>query len=241
MKLLERLVKGKKYLVFIDLEGTQMTSEMIEIGAYVATLNRDGTIKKVDNGFSSYVKATTPIGKFVRDLTGIDEKTLRTKGIPFVEAMSQFRKYLGKYWGECNFITFGNNDLRIISQSYLHSPGADPEIEATINKHYIDYASFISQFMKDEKGNPMSLSHYLDAFKIDFQGKKHNASADAYNLMLLYKAFYEKIDIVAEYYKKAISRHPALPRPLKKVTSILSEGKGVSPEEWDELIRGTFE
>ena len=46
MKILDRKLRKKRTLVFVDLEGTGFSHEMIEIGAYLATLNEDGTIKR---------------------------------------------------------------------------------------------------------------------------------------------------------------------------------------------------
>jgi hypothetical protein len=65
MKALRKAIKDKRVLVFVDLEGTQFTHEMIEIGAYVAYLDDDLHIKKHDKGFTTYVKATNPIGRVV--------------------------------------------------------------------------------------------------------------------------------------------------------------------------------
>ena len=57
MKILDRKLRKKRTLVFVDLEGTGYSHEMIEIGAYLTTLNEDGTIKKVHAPFKRYVLA----------------------------------------------------------------------------------------------------------------------------------------------------------------------------------------
>ena len=68
MKILDRKLKKKRTLVFVDLEGTGFSHEMIEIGAYLATINEDGTIKKVGAPFKRYVLAHHPIGHFVENM-----------------------------------------------------------------------------------------------------------------------------------------------------------------------------
>ena len=45
VKQLERALRGKKVLVFLDLEGTQFTHEMIEIGAYKVFLKDDSILE----------------------------------------------------------------------------------------------------------------------------------------------------------------------------------------------------
>ena len=46
MQALEKILKGRKSLCFIDLEGTQFSHEMIAIGAVKVDVRRDGSIKK---------------------------------------------------------------------------------------------------------------------------------------------------------------------------------------------------
>ena len=106
VKQLERALRGKKVLVFLDLEGTQFTHEMIEIGAYKVFLKDDLTVKKVLKGFKSYVRPHARIGKVVTDLTGITEELLVKEGLPYRVVQQAFRKYVGKDWEKCLFVTF---------------------------------------------------------------------------------------------------------------------------------------
>lgn len=240
MKALEKIIKDRRALVFLDLEGTQLSHEMIEIGAYTATLNDDLSIKKVLPPFQSYVKAHHPIGGIVVKMTGITQRTLEEKGEPFPYVLQQFKKYVGKYWGKSMFVTFGNHDLRIVNQSVLNNFDADPEIAHIINKYDFDFSLFLQQYIQDPNSNPLSLTNYLKVFAIPFEGQAHDACVDAYNLMDLYKAFLAKPEVVAREYKKTLSHVHHMASPVNKVINELNEGKTVTPAAWDKAIEDSL-
>ena len=50
MKKLDTLLKKRKTIAFLDLEGTQLTHEIIEVGLVKVTLNPDNSIKKEYKG-----------------------------------------------------------------------------------------------------------------------------------------------------------------------------------------------
>lgn len=240
MKALERIIKDRRALVFLDLEGTQFSHEMIEIGAYVCILNDDLSVKSVCPPYKSYVLAHHPIGSLVSKMTGINEKKLQDEGRDFTIVMSEFKHYVGKYWGRCLFVTFGSHDLRIINQSVLNAYKPDVEISRTINKNHFDFSAFLSQYIQDPNGNPLSLTNYLKVYEVPFEGQAHDALADAYNLIDLYKAFLSRNDINEREYKKSLSHLHHLPTPVSKVLKKLNEGKNILPEDWDKAVKESF-
>ncbi|MCQ2741824.1 MAG: exonuclease domain-containing protein [Bacilli bacterium] len=241
MKELEKELRGYKILVFVDLEGTQFTHEMIEIGAHKVVIKDDGSIKRICRGYKAYVKPKSRIGKVVTDLTGITEDLIKKEGVPYRVALQGLQKYLGKDWNKCLFVVFGNFDAKIFQASSEHNMDASKEDTRYVVHHIFDYSSFISRYVKDEHGNPYSLSNYLTLFNVKFKGQKHDALADAYNLALLYKAFLENKDIVANEYKKVLYRNSHTASPVQNVIRQLSEGKTVTPESFDKAIRESLE
>jgi inhibitor of KinA sporulation pathway (predicted exonuclease) len=237
MKALEKALRGKRILVFLDLEGTQFTHEMIEIGAYLAVLRDDLSVKRILPGYKTYVKAKHPIGSVVRELTGITEEKLRKDGIPFNDAMSGLHKYAGKYAGKCVYVTFGSHDLKIIQESVANNEGEQKEFYREIAKEYLDFSAFVSTYVKDDKGNPLSLVNYLKTFKVPFQGKAHDALADAYNLIDLYKAVLEKKDILKTEYMLTLARMSHLPSPIAHIVRELNEKKVVTPDDWETAVK----
>lgn len=237
MKKLDRLLKNHKYVAFLDFEGTQFTSEMIAIGAVVCSLDKNGQIKKMKKPFKIYVKAKNKIGKYVIQLTGITEEKLANEGVPFSKAMTELKKYIGLNFKKCSFITFGNNDMRILNQSISYSLDYPKEICSQIQKNYVDYSVFISEFIKDDKGNPMSLVHYCEYFNVPEAGTAHDPEIDAINLANLYNAFLTKKDLVLDGYKKTVSKAKHLPDPVKVIVQKLANGEDVKSEEFEEQLK----
>ena len=240
MKILDRKLRKKHTLVFVDLEGTGFSHEMIEIGAYLATLNEDGTIKKVGAPFKRYVLAHHPIGHFVENMTHITQKLLEKEGKPFAEVLREFRKYVGKHWDDALFVTFGNHDMVIFHRSLEENEDASEVIVKYINKNNLDFSAFLAPYVQDLNGNPLSLANYLKVFGVPFEGRAHDALADAYNLMDLYKAVLEKPDVLIEEYGKTLTHYHHAPVPVAKIIKKLTEGESVTPEDWDIAVAETF-
>ena len=239
MKKLNKQLKGHKYICFMDFEGTQFSHEMIALGAVFATINpKTGRIKRHKEAIHVYVKAKNKIGKYVTELTGITEDDLKTKGVTFNKAMLDLKKYMGTAFKKASFVTFGNHDMRILSQSIMYNMEFPKEICSYIQKNYIDFSSFISEFVKDENGNPLSLVHYCELFGVNEAGTAHDPRVDAINLMNLYDAFLDKKDIVLEQYKNVLRRgNSHYPKPVMNAINRLSSGQNVTAEDFEQDLR----
>ena len=237
MKKFERLLKGHKSLVFLDFEGTQFSHEMIAIGATHVVIDRHGFIKKHKKPFRIYVKAHNRVGKIVTDLTGITEDLLKQKGVSFFTAMSELRKYVGLSFKKSSFITFGNHDMKILSSSISYSFDFPKEIVQCIQQNYIDFSAFIGEFMRDDKGNPLSLIRYCDAFGVPQAGPAHDPAVDAENLAWLYDATMRKSDILIDEYKKVLKSFNHFPAPVSNVIKKLANDENVTSEEFEKEIK----
>ena len=235
MKDLEKALRGKRCLLFIDLEGTQMTHEMIEVGAYKVLLKEDLTVKKVFKPYHAYVLSKHRVGPIVTKLTGITDLKLKKEGIPFRLVLQQLKKYLGKDFDDCLLVSYGSQDAHIILASSENNMDASTDMARSLARRFFDYSEFLGHYLRSEQGNILSLTNALKAFDIEFEGTQHNAQADAYNLFLLFKAFVEHPEKVHSHYKDAIVRLGHMPSPVAKVIRRLSEGKTVTPEDWDAL------
>ena len=76
MKIMKKIIKKHRHLVFMDFEGTQYSHELIAFGAVKVTLDKNYNIIRVNKGIKYYVKAKNKIGSFVKKLTSIDEEIL---------------------------------------------------------------------------------------------------------------------------------------------------------------------
>ena len=237
MEKVRRLLRGYRHICFLDFEGTQFSHEMIAFGAVFVSLNKDGTIAKSKKPIREYVKCKNSIGKFVKNLTGISEKDLERYGIDFASAMKEIKKYCGMNFKKTIFMTFGNHDIRILNQSSSYNLNSPKEIVEVIKKSYVDFQAIISEFVKDDNGNPLSLSHYLELFKVEFDGQAHDPLYDALNLAKLYDIFLKEKDIVLEQYCKVLNRSNIGPEPVNKTIKKLLNGESVSPEEFKKFIK----
>ena len=237
MKKLEKALRGLKYLCFLDFEGTQYTHEMIAFGAVFASLDRKNEIKKHKEPIKFLVKSKNKVGKIVENLTGITDYDVEKRGIPFSQALVEIKKYCGLAFKKTLFVTFGNHDMKILNSSCSYNFDVDKDLINIIRKNYLDYQSFISEFIKDANSNPYSLENYLEVFGIKFEGTAHDPSYDALNLMYLYDAFLKNKDVVIEEYRKVLSKLHHLPEPVKKAITALAEGNDYTYSEFLESIR----
>ena len=237
MKKFERLLKGHKSLVFLDFEGTQFSHEMIAIGATHVVIDRHGYIKKHKKPFRVYVKAHNRVGKIVTELTGITDEMLKKNGVSFFTAMSELKKYCGLAFRKSSFITFGNHDMKILSSSISYSFDFPKEIVQCIQQNYIDFSAFIGEFMRDDKGNPLSLIRYCDAFGVKQAGPAHDPAVDAENLAWLYDATMRHSEILLEEYKKVLKSFNHFPQPVSNVIKKLANNENVTSDEFDKEIK----
>lgn len=241
MKIFDSVCKNQKALVFLDLEGTQFTSEVIEIGASLAVLNKDGSIKKTAKPYRRYVKAHSSIGHIVTKITGIRQETLNKEGLTFAHVIKEFRQYVGKYWDSCLFVTFGNGDKHMLQCSFEMNDEANKEYMGTLFKKNWDLLAFLSQYIKDEKGNCYSLTNFLKVFGVEFEGQAHDAYADARNLQRLYEHARLHPEIFEAHYKTILLTYSHLPAPMNKVMKKLNKGESVTAEEYGKYIAEVFE
>ena len=237
MKKIEKLLKGRKYIAFVDFEGTQFSHEMIAIGAVLCTLDKNNYIKATKDPFKVYVKSKNKIGKVVTDLTHITEEMLKNEGVSFNDAMLAFKKYLGTKFKKCLFVTYGNHDMRILNQSIAYNFQYPKEVCEQFHKNYADFASFISEFLRDDNGNPLSLVHSCELFNVELMEPAHDPRSDAINLSRLYNAVLRNKEVVADQYRKALLKINHFPDPVRRAITKLSNGETVSSEEFESFIK----
>lgn len=241
MKALLKQLNSVKTLCFLDLEGTQFSHEMIAIGAVKVSIRKDGSIRKIHHGIYTLVKSKNRVGKVVTDLTGITDNDLKKDGVPFRVALANLKKYMGRDFTKCKYVTFGNHDLRIIAQSLAYNLDVKKEDVQVIIKHHFDLSEFASCYVKDENNNTYSLANFLKVFELNFKGKQHNALSDALNLVYLYDALNKRKDILQEEYMKVLSKMRHLPEPVHNVLQDLLDGKTVDKAMFEEYVKKSLE
>ena len=241
MKRLLKYFKGYKNLVFLDFEGTQFSHEMIAYGAVIVTIDKNGHIVKQKNSIKRLVRPKNAIGRFVENLTGLTRLELDRFGISFSQAMKDLKKYCGLAFKKSIYITFGNHDMRILNQSISYNLDAPKELCDVIKKNYVDFQAIMSEFIRDEKGNPLSLTHALETFNLSFDGTAHDPEYDATNLARLYDAFMTKNDVVLKQFVNQMKRINYHPAPIDKIVKKLLNNETVTPEEFTNYVKEYIE
>lgn len=240
MKTLNKIINSRKCIVFLDLEGTQFSHEMIGLGCVKVSLKKDLTIKKIHQGYQTLVKAKNPVGKIVTKLTGITDKQIKENGISFRNAIQELKKYLGKEFSKTLFVTYGNHDVRILQQSMNYNMDAPVDDVRLMIKHHFDFGEFISRYVRGENNNTYSLSNILKLFNVEFKGEAHDALADAINLAYLYQAMLKNKDILQKEYIHVLKCNNHLPEPLHKIVTDLADDKTVTPQQFNDMIKDFF-
>jgi len=243
MEAIKKLLKGKRTLVFLDLEGTQFSHEIIAIGAVKVSVNEKGNIINIEKAkkFKQYVKPLGQIGKFVSNMTSITEDILREQGVTLEQTFKDFKDFVRKPFNECAFIVFGSNDVKMIVDSISYSKPVNDEIGYNICKNSIDYLAFCSQYIKDDNGNNYSLVNYLKVFNIEPYGVSHDPLNDSIDLMNLYNALDTQKDILLNEYIKVLQKQRLFPAPIKKIINDLIEGKNVTADDFIQDCREYLE
>lgn len=236
VKAILKSLNHRKSLVFLDLEGTQFSHELIALGAIKAKIDEKGQIIRSYKGIKIYVKSKNNIGKLVINLTGITQDKINQEGISYAEALQKLKNYLGPQFKKTAFMTFGNHDLRILNQSLNYSQDADKEILSVIMKNHIDFSAFISQFIRDEKNNPYSLANYLQVFNLPFVGQAHDPLNDARALLDIYAAFLSRKDIVFQEYLKILANHKSFPPFVAKTIQKLINHEDVDSATFLKMV-----
>ena len=234
-------LRHRRVLVFFDLEATQFTHEMTEIAAIKTLINEDGSIKKVFKPFHYYVIPKGKVGSRVEKMTGLTDEFLLKEGSPFRVVQKGLMKYLGKSYKESLFVCYGNQDGEIFQASAENNMDASMDEALFVKHHCFDFMKFLSHYVTGEDGNPINLTKAMDVFSLTVKGKPHTATSDAYSLLALYEALFEKKDILATEYGKTISRGRGCPEPLRLLVRKLEKGETINMEAYQKILREAVE
>ena len=147
--------------------------EIIQIGAVRVTEEQ-----LVTDEFQVLIKPKyyRRLNRRVSKLTGIKEEQLREDGIPFVDAMEQFRAWCGE---DIVFLTWGFDDIGILREN-LQLHGLDTD---WTDKWYNAQMMFNAQ--TDGSTAQKALKTAMEIFGIEATRPAHDALGDAYHTALI--------------------------------------------------------
>ena len=167
--------------------------EIIQIGAVRVTQDRE-----VADEFQVLIlpRFYRSLNRRVSKLTGIKESRLKSEGIPFAEAMEQFRSWCGE---DITFLTWGFDDIPILREN-LQLHGLETE---WTDRWY--NAQMIFNAQTDGSNAQKALKTAMEIFGIEATRPAHDALGDAYHTALICA----KLDLKRgmEDYQQALRSH----------------------------------
>ena len=147
--------------------------EIIQIGAVRVTEDRE-----VADEFQIMIKPKyyRHLNRRVSKLTGIKESRLREEGVPFPEAMEQFKAWCGE---DIVFLTWGFDDIGILREN-LRLFGLNEDFT---EKWY--NAQMIFNAQTDGSTAQKALKTAMEMFGIEATRPAHDALGDAYHTALI--------------------------------------------------------
>ena len=151
----------------------QIRGEIIQIGAVRVTEDQ-----QVADEFQIMIKPKyyRHLNRRVSKLTGIKESRLREEGIPFPEAMEQFRRWCGE---DIVFLTWGFDDIGILRENLMLF-GLDAGFT---DRGYNAQMMFNAQ--TDGSTSQKALKTAMEIFEIEATRPAHDALGDAYHTALI--------------------------------------------------------
>ena len=166
--------------------------EIIQIGAVRI---RDG---QVEDEFQVMIrpKYYRRLNRRVSKLTGIKESRLNAEGIPFPEAMAQFRSWCGE---NIVFLTWGFDDIGILRENLKLFGLDDSWTETWYN------AQMIFNAQTDGSNSQKALKTAMEIFGIEATRPAHDALGDAYHTAQICARL--DLEKGAAEYKQALKSH----------------------------------
>jgi inhibitor of KinA sporulation pathway (predicted exonuclease) len=166
-------------LLSLDLELNQPSGSIIQIGAVVGNLASG----KILEEYSAYINCGEILDPFIINLTGIKQENV-DNGISLFTAYDQLKELHIKH--DCRnrgcVLTWGIGDMTCLRNA-LHLD----EEAFYFGRRFIDVKTvFISYQWANDLKHQAGLAKALTKLDLTFQGRKHSASDDAKNTLLIF-------------------------------------------------------
>ena len=151
----------------------QIRGEIIQIGAVRVTEDQ-----QVTDEFQIMIKPKyyRHLNRRVSKLTGIKESQLREEGVPFPEAIEQFKQWCGE---DIVFLTWGFDDIGILRENLQLF-----ELNTDFTEKW-DNAQMIFNAQTDGSNSQKALKTAMEIFGIEATRPAHDALGDAYHTALI--------------------------------------------------------
>lgn len=173
-------------LIVLDLEMNQPSGKIIQIGAVLVDLKKQNML--VDD-FNKYVNPHEPLDPYIIDLTNIKQEE--------VDKAEDITKVLGDFWKWVEGSKCGGNiwawgtDVEELQKVSIDNALLTPKLRS-VNMKYLSFLIRSAIGSKQRGG----LKNTMDLFKVQFEGRQHNALVDATNTAYLLKHIFDIFKVI---------------------------------------------
>lgn len=164
----------------LDLEMSQPSKKIIQIGACVGNINTGQIFEKL----SIYVNPNEHISPYITNLTKITQQDV-DNGLTLEEAYRKLQRMHENYDSFINPITWGGGDSQELLDQLKQE---NPNFEGwCFGRRWIDVKTlFVSWRLANKQPIQGGLAKSMTKVGLKFFGQKHNAQSDAENTFLMY-------------------------------------------------------
>ena len=178
-----------KSLIFFDLEMNCVDKKDNTLGFWeIISL---GAVKynPINNSLDKFYIILKPkiqekLSDRCKEITGLTQEEV-DNGIGFKQGIKLLEEWIGNE--KFLFISWGKEDIKALKCNSLIR-GNKNEFINRVRKNYVDFQKEFSYYYK-KMNQVISLSSALDCYSLEFEGEKHNALSDAYNLYRVYRKY----------------------------------------------------
>jgi len=171
----------------LDLEMSQPSKKIIQIGAVVANL----TTGQILDRLSVFVNPNERISPFITELTGIKQQDV-DNGLTLEEAYRKLQRMHENYGSFINCITWGGGDSQELLEQIKKE---NPHFEGwCFGRRWIDTKTLFVSW-RFANGQPIQggLARSMTKVGLKFEGRKHNALDDSENTFRMYRRMLEML------------------------------------------------
>lgn len=167
-----------KNIISLDLEFTQPSKKIIQIGACVGNLNSGIILKE----YQVYINPNEQLSPYIINLTGIKQSDI-DNGINIFDAYNDLINIHQNYNCFRNAIVWGGGDSEFLRQQLNKD-----EETFLFGRRWIDVKTvFISYMWSMGIKGQAGLARALTKLGLQFKGRKHSAIDDAKNTFIIYR------------------------------------------------------
>jgi inhibitor of KinA sporulation pathway (predicted exonuclease) len=170
---------NQNYLA-LDLELNQPSGKIIQVGVAIGSI-KDRRTQYLTKKW--YIRPNEPLDPFIIDLTGITEADLSKYSVSHDTVARELAELIKEHKTFINPVTWGGGDSTELLAEFCKNHADFPHF----GRRWIDVKTWYTYLLLSQGKNPAGgLASAMGAYKLQFQGKAHQADVDAENTLAFF-------------------------------------------------------